>query len=477
MNTDAPWPTADAAGRRVLKIQTKLHRWAIDDPDRRFDDLFNLVDDPAFLVVAWERVRGNRGARTAGVDGDRTTLDRRSGRRTFLAELRDDLKARTVRSVARAGADDPEGRRQAPPAGHPDRRDRVVQAALKLVLEPIFEADFQPCSLRFPPETPGPGRDRRDPLPDQRPAPTSGCWRGTSTACFDEIDHSALMGRVRRRIGDKRVLALVKAFLKAGILGEDGVRRDTDTGTPQGGHPVAAAGQHRAVRPRRALRRGVGRRWATHTRAPTARRKGDGQLPPRPLRGRLRRGRPRRPSHAEALRDEVAAVLAPMGCGCRKRRRGSSTSTRASTSSGSASSGTASEARPNAFVYTYPSKKSLAAVKAKVRTLTRQGTQPTARRPAAPAQPGAAGLDQLLPARRVQGDLRLPARLHLAAGGRWLRRKHPDANWKWLRRRYLPRWWPTDGDVTLFDPAKVRSPATATGATSPHAVERPRPIA
>ena len=69
MNIGAPWPDLSEAGRRVLAMQTKLHRWAVTDPDRRFDDLFNLVCDPAFLVVAWDRVRTNAGARTAGVDG------------------------------------------------------------------------------------------------------------------------------------------------------------------------------------------------------------------------------------------------------------------------------------------------------------------------------------------------------------------------------------------------------------------------
>jgi len=69
VNTDAPWPDLDEAERRVLNIQTKLHQWASDDSHRRFDDLFNLVADPAFLAVAWDRVQGNRGARTAGVDG------------------------------------------------------------------------------------------------------------------------------------------------------------------------------------------------------------------------------------------------------------------------------------------------------------------------------------------------------------------------------------------------------------------------
>ena len=69
MNTDELDAALDGAERRVLKIQAKLHRWAREDPHRRFEDLFNLVADPAFLLVAWDRVRSNKGARTAGVDG------------------------------------------------------------------------------------------------------------------------------------------------------------------------------------------------------------------------------------------------------------------------------------------------------------------------------------------------------------------------------------------------------------------------
>src|SRR5262249_30393427 len=69
VNTDAPWPSLEQAWRRVLGIQTKLHRWAGEQRSRRFDDLFNLVTDPAFLLVAWDRVRNNTGGRAAGVDG------------------------------------------------------------------------------------------------------------------------------------------------------------------------------------------------------------------------------------------------------------------------------------------------------------------------------------------------------------------------------------------------------------------------
>jgi len=93
VNTDALWPASEEAWWQVRKIQIKLHQWANDDPDRRLDDLYNLICDPAVLAVAWERVRGNRGARSAGVDG----VKPRSiifGSDTFLAGLRDDLKAR-----------------------------------------------------------------------------------------------------------------------------------------------------------------------------------------------------------------------------------------------------------------------------------------------------------------------------------------------------------------------------------------------
>ena len=93
MNTGAPWPSLDEAEARVLAMQTKLHHWAKVDPGRRFDDVFNLVYDPAFLTVAWRRVRGNKGARTAGIDG----VVPRSvgiGAARLLGRLREDLKAR-----------------------------------------------------------------------------------------------------------------------------------------------------------------------------------------------------------------------------------------------------------------------------------------------------------------------------------------------------------------------------------------------
>jgi len=100
MNTGAPWPTPSEASARVLGIQTKLHRWASEAPARRFADLFNLVADPATLTEAWRRVRTNRGARSAGVDGTTAhAITARKGEAAFLAELHAELKARRFAPV------------------------------------------------------------------------------------------------------------------------------------------------------------------------------------------------------------------------------------------------------------------------------------------------------------------------------------------------------------------------------------------
>ena len=154
MNTGAPSLTPEEAEARVLEIQTKLHRWATDDPDRRFDDLYNLVSDPAFLLVAWHRVRGNKGARTAGVDGQTAhAVEAGRGVAAFLEDLRAELKAQRFEPLpVRERMIPKPGTRKRRRLGIPVVRDRVVQSALKLVLEPIFEADFKPCSYGFRPK-------------------------------------------------------------------------------------------------------------------------------------------------------------------------------------------------------------------------------------------------------------------------------------------------------------------------------------
>jgi RNA-directed DNA polymerase len=223
-------------GRRVAGMQAKLHRWAVADPGRRFDDLFNFVYDPATLMVAFARVAGNRGARTAGVDGmTAADVEEQIGVPGFLDDLCAQLKTGAFRPlpVRERKIPKPGGSGKVRRLGIPVIADRVVQAALKLVLEPIFEADFEPVSYGFRPK-----RRAQDAIAEIHQFGSKGYrWvlDADIQACFDEIDHTALMGRVRRRIKDRRVLALVKAFLKAGVLTELGERQDTHTGTPQGG--------------------------------------------------------------------------------------------------------------------------------------------------------------------------------------------------------------------------------------------------
>ena len=221
---------------RVAGMQAKLHRWAAADPGRRFDDLFNFVCDPATLIVAFDRVAGNRGANTPGVDGLTVALvEERTGVPGFLDDLRAQLKAGTFRPlpVRQRLIPKPGGPGKLRKLGIPAVADKVVQAALKLVLEPIFEADFEPVSYGFRPM-----RRAHDAIAEIHYFGTRGYrWvlDADIEAAFDNCSHSAVMGRVRARVKDKRVLALVKAFLKAGVLTEAGDREDTYTGTPQGG--------------------------------------------------------------------------------------------------------------------------------------------------------------------------------------------------------------------------------------------------
>jgi RNA-directed DNA polymerase len=455
VNTGAPWPTAELAEARVLGIQAKLHRWAIDDPTRRFDDLFNLVCDPAFLLVGWRRVRGNMGARTAGVDGQTAAyIEWVRGEAAFLAELRADLKARRFAPLpVRERMIPKPGGRKRRRLGIPTVRDRVVQAALKLVLEPIFEADFQPCSYGF-----RPGRRAHDALAEiHLLASHSYEWvvEGDIEACFDIIDHTALLQRMRRRVGDKRVLGLVKAFCKAGILTEAGQVQDTITGTPQGGilspllanialsvldeHFAEAWQQTMGTNAQRRTRkaRGLARyrlvRYADDFVVMVAGTRAD----------------------AEALKGEAAAVLAPMGLRLSEAKTRITHIDEGLDFLGYRMQRHQKRGTAKRYVYTYPSKNALQAIKAKVRTISRQNRN----------QPLAVLLHRLNLALRgwcVYFRHGCSARTFRYLGQftwertlKWLRRKHPNATWKQLRRRYLPGWWPTDGSVVLANPEKV----------------------
>jgi RNA-directed DNA polymerase len=449
VNTDALWPSLNEAKAKVLGIQTKLHQWATDSPDRRFDDLFNLVADPAFLTVAWDRVRGNRGARSAGVDGvkPRSIV---AGEVAFLRRLRDDLKARRFEPLPVRQRTIPKANGKLRSLGIPTARDRVVQASMKLVLEPILETDFHPCSYGF-----RPGRRAHDAIAEIHMLATneySWVLEGDIKACFDEIDHPALMGRVRDRIGDKRVLGLVKAFLRAGVLSEDGVTRDTKMGTPQGGilSPLLA---NIALS---VLDDHFAEAWATFGKNQQARsyRRSKGLPTYRLVRYAddfvvLVAGTR---AHTEALRDEVAAVLSTVGLRLSEDKTMTVHIDEGFDFLGFRIQRQTKRGTNKRFVYTWPSKKSLTSIKAKVKAITRQGTNNP--------------LSSLL--RQLNGVLRgwtnyfrhgvskaTFAYLHQYTWLRvvgWLRRKHRRANWKWLRRRYLAnRWWPEHDGVALFD--------------------------
>ncbi len=454
MNTGASWPSLVEAELRVHAMQTKLHCWATENPDRCFDDLFNLVYDPAFLVVAWSRVRGNKGARTAGVDGiaPRSVV---TGVEALLTGIRDDLKARRFTPQRVREKTIPKGNGKVRSLGIPTTADRVVQAALKLVLEPIFEADFKPCSYGFRSK-----RRAQDAIAEIHylGSPNRNyhwVFEADITACFDEIDHTALMGRVRRRIGDRRVLGLVKAFLKAGVLSEEGIGRETITGTPQGGilSPLLAnialsvldehfTAKWEALGPEWTR---VKRRRAGHPVMRLVRYADDFVVMVHGTR-----------DDAEALWDEVGQVLAPTGL------RLSEEKTRVChIDEGFDFLGWRIQRRNwrgrngKKAIYTYPSKKSLRSIMDKVRTLTRRRRHRS--------------LADLL--RRINPTLRgwctyfrhgVSSRTfnyldHFAfwriVG--WLKKRHVGLNMHTLVRRYLPGWRIHDRGIEMFRPHTV----------------------
>jgi RNA-directed DNA polymerase len=193
VNTGTPWLDADAAEARVVHLQRKLHAWASNDDGKRFRDLWNLVCDPATLQVAWAKVRSNKGSRTAGIDAfTRYHVEHRYGADRFLSELRQSLRDRTFRPLPVRERGIPKKSGKVRYLGIPTLRDRVVQMALKLVLEPIFEADFYVSSYGY-----RPGRRAQDAIAEivhfTNP-PSSYGWvvEADIEACLDPASHCPL---------------------------------------------------------------------------------------------------------------------------------------------------------------------------------------------------------------------------------------------------------------------------------------------
>jgi group II intron reverse transcriptase/maturase len=216
---------------RVRELQRTLYRAAKADPGRRFHALQDKVFRRDVLERAWEQVRANRGA--AGIDRQTVQDVEQHGVGRLLDELAADLRERRWRPLpARRVFIEKPGREGLRPLSIPTVRDRIVQTALKTVIEPIFEADFLPCSFGFRPRRSA--HDALQVLIDE-------AWRGrrwvveTDIAnCFEAIPHDRLMAAVEERIVDQAVLKLVRAMLRAGVMEDRAVKR-SGAGTPQGG--------------------------------------------------------------------------------------------------------------------------------------------------------------------------------------------------------------------------------------------------
>jgi len=224
--------------------QRKLYARSEQHADYVFHKLWGLVTDPRNLRMALARVASNRGRRTAGVDGI-TVVHVTKRTEAFIAEVRQELRSGAYRpSPVRRGLIPKLG---APgkfrPLGIPTVKDRVVQAALKNILEPVFEAGFFPVSYGFRPGKSVHGalehlrvllRPKQHKSGPEPRLPYQWVVEGDIKGCFDNIDHHGLMERVRVRVQDPKVNRLLVAFLKAGIFSEGSFVR-SDAGTPQGG--------------------------------------------------------------------------------------------------------------------------------------------------------------------------------------------------------------------------------------------------
>jgi RNA-directed DNA polymerase len=214
---------------KTQELQRRLYLAAKRSKERRFHALYDRIYRPDVIKRAWMEVKANGGS--AGVDGRTFEQIEQAGVETYLETIINELKEGTYRPQPVLRVYIPKGDGKQRPLGIPTIKDRIVQQACKIVIEPIFEANFQECSYGFRPK-----RSAQQAVIDVRTALIYGWYvlDADIQNYFDNIDHEIMMGLVERRISDRRVLKVIRKWLKAGYV-ENGQKQPTEKGSPQGG--------------------------------------------------------------------------------------------------------------------------------------------------------------------------------------------------------------------------------------------------